>query len=65
MLFKVLAPTTTRIKFWNKEPGVSGNQGGCTGKWPLRDRVGRGMFWVKKLDREITLGTALGEKVRR
>lgn len=35
------------------------------GKWPLRDRVGRGMFWVKKLDREITLGTALGEKVRR
>lgn len=27
------------------------------GKWPLRDRVGRGMFWGKKLDREITMGT--------
>lgn len=29
MVFKVLAPTTTRVKVWNKEPGVSGNQGGC------------------------------------
>lgn len=27
------------------------------GKWPLRDRVERGMFWGKKLDREITIGT--------